>query len=103
MTRSQGCCRTAQDPEGILAAPKGGHIQRRTLQRQMVEDKELADKVEQAKQVARQELLDAREVLARSLPLTISTQQQGLPACSIRLETTAVLPQAKRSSCHKGK
>ena len=51
-----------------MAAPKGGHIQRRTLQRQMADDKELADKVEQAKQVARQELLEAREV-----PATLSS------------------------------
>ena len=66
-----GCCVTAQDPEGILAAPKGGHIQRRFLQKQIAEDKELAEKVEQAKQVARQELLAAREVLrlASSVPL----------------------------------
>jgi hypothetical protein len=51
-----------QDPEGILAAPKGGHIQRRSLQKQIAQDKELAAKVEQAKELARQELLAAREV-----------------------------------------
>jgi len=48
----------------------------------MVEDKELADKVEQAKQVARQELLDAREVLAQSLQVTIVIQQRGIAGVS---------------------
>ena len=47
----------------------------------MAEDKELAEKVEQAKQVARQELLEAREVLR---PLD--------PVCSVDGKRVLVCP-----------
>lgn len=51
-----------QDPEGILAAPQGGHIQRRNLQKQLQTDKELAEQVEKERLKARDELMRAREV-----------------------------------------
>ncbi len=53
---------TSQDPEGILAAPKGGHISRRTFQKQLAEDKTLAEQVEREREVARQELQARRDV-----------------------------------------
>ncbi|KAK9909063.1 hypothetical protein WJX75_006635 [Coccomyxa subellipsoidea] len=56
------------DPEGILAAPKGGHISRRQLQKQIVDDKELQEQMEKERQKARAELQARRE--ARKLPET---------------------------------
>lgn len=53
---------TLQDPEGILAQPQGGHIQRRSLQKQLQTDKELAEQVEKERLKARDELMAAREV-----------------------------------------
>ncbi|BDA41411.1 hypothetical protein COCOBI_02-1910 [Coccomyxa sp. Obi] len=57
-----------QDPEGILAPPKGGHISRRQLQKQIVDDKELKEQVEKERLKARAELQARRE--ARKLPQT---------------------------------
>ena len=51
-----------QDPEGILAPPKGGHIARRSLQKQVLEDKELAKQVEAERERARAELQKLRDV-----------------------------------------
>lgn len=51
-----------QDPEGILSAPKGGHISRRQLQKQIVDDKELQEQVEKERLKARAELQARREV-----------------------------------------
>jgi hypothetical protein len=51
-----------QDPEGLLAAPRGDHIQRRTMAKQIAQDKELAAKVEKEREEARQQLLREREV-----------------------------------------
>ena len=59
-----------QDPEGILAAPKGGHIARRSLQKQVMEDKELAKQVEAERERARAELQKLRDVSAAG-PLNI--------------------------------
>lgn len=53
-----------QDPEGILAPPKGGHIARRSLQKQVMEDKELAKQVEAERERARAELQKLRDVSA---------------------------------------
>lgn len=53
-----------QDPEGILAAPIGGHIARRSLAKQVVEDKELAKQVEAERERARAELQKLRDVSA---------------------------------------
>lgn len=53
------------DPEGILAAPQGGHIQRRNLQKQLQTDKELAEQVEKERLKARDELMRARELRAQ--------------------------------------
>ncbi len=53
---------TPQDPEGILAAPKGGHISRRTFQKQLAEDQTLAEQVEREREIARQELEARRDV-----------------------------------------
>lgn len=50
-----------QDPEGILAAPQGGHIARRSMDRAIAENKELAEQVEKERVKAREELLAARE------------------------------------------
>lgn len=55
-------CKHAQDPEGILAPPKGGHIARRSLQKQALEDKELAKQVEVERERARAELQKLRDV-----------------------------------------
>ncbi|KAK9820504.1 hypothetical protein WJX72_011080 [[Myrmecia] bisecta] len=49
------------DPEGILAPPKGGHISRRQLQRQVAEDEDLKKQVEAERQMAREELIQKRE------------------------------------------
>lgn len=60
-----------QDPEGILAAPKGGHISRRTFQKQLAEDKTLAEQVERERETARQELQARRDVSGSVLPCMI--------------------------------
>ncbi|CAK0783772.1 hypothetical protein CVIRNUC_006972 [Coccomyxa viridis] len=54
------------DPEGILAAPKGGHITRRTFQKQLAEDKTLLEQVEKEREAAREELQARRD--ARNQP-----------------------------------
>ena len=51
-----------QDPEGILAQPRGGHIQRRTLQKQIAEDKELQAQVDKKEMEMREELQRKRDV-----------------------------------------
>ena len=51
-----------QDPEGILAQPRGGHIQRRTLQKQIAEDKELQEQVDKKEAEMREELQRKRDV-----------------------------------------
>ena len=53
-----------QDPEGILATPKGGHISRRTFQKQLAEDKTLLEQVEKEREAAREELQARRDVSA---------------------------------------
>lgn len=53
-----------QDPEGLLAAPKGGHISRRMLSRQAQDDEELKEQMDKAREEARQELSAQREVRA---------------------------------------
>lgn len=45
-----------------MAAPKGGHISRRQLQKQIVDDKELQEQMEKERQKARAELQARREV-----------------------------------------
>jgi hypothetical protein len=55
-----------QDPEGILAPPVGGHIQRRTFQKQVAENAEMAERVEAERAKAREELIKKRE--ARTPP-----------------------------------
>lgn len=49
------------DPEGILAAPKGGHIQRRYIQKQAMENEELKAEMDKARAEARKELEEKRE------------------------------------------
>lgn len=70
-----------QDPEGILAAPKGGHISRRTFQKQLAEDQSLAEQVEKEREQARKELQARRDV--RHHPTTIipisAHHQKALP------------------------
>eukprot|EP00891_Asterochloris_glomerata_P000907 jgi/Astpho2/907/e_gw1.00016.225.1_t len=56
------------DPEGILAQPRGGHIQRRTLQKQIAEDKELQEQMDKKEAEMREELQRKRD--ARSEPKT---------------------------------
>lgn len=64
-----------QDPEGILAAPKGGHIQRRSLEKQMAQDKALALEVEREKERAHAELVAERAVsISRHLHLVMLGQ-----------------------------
>ncbi|KAK9843266.1 hypothetical protein WJX74_009460 [Apatococcus lobatus] len=48
------------DPEGILSQPKGGHIQRRTMNKQIAEDDQLAEQVEKERLKAREELQKKR-------------------------------------------
>ena len=62
MPESGGPC--LQDPEGILAAPKGGHITRRTFQKQLAQDKTLLEQVEREREAAREELQARRDVSA---------------------------------------
>lgn len=56
-----------QDPEGILAAPVGGHIARRELAKAVQTNAELAERVEAERQKAREELVEKRA--ARNAPL----------------------------------
>lgn len=63
-----------QDPEGILAAPKGGHIQRRSLEKQMAQDKALALEVEREKERAHAELVAQRAV---SIPMHLHLVLSG--------------------------
>lgn len=71
-TRSRRLTHTVKaigwDPEGILSAPVGNHIQRRTFQKQVEQDKDLAAKVEAEQQRLREELIQKRE--SRVLPTT---------------------------------
>ena len=60
------CALFTQDPEGILAAPQGGHVQRRTFQKQVAESEEMAERVEAERQKAREALMAKRA--ARSPP-----------------------------------
>lgn len=53
-------CPVSQDPEGILAAPVGGHIQRRTFQKQVAESEEMQERVEAERAKAREELMAKR-------------------------------------------
>ena len=62
-----------QDPEGILAAPKGGHITRRTFQKQLAEDQSLAERVEKEREQARKELQARRDVRPPHIIIPIST------------------------------
>ena len=55
-----------QDPEGILAAPVGGHISRRELAKAVQTNAELAERVETERQKAREELVEKRA--ARAAP-----------------------------------
>lgn len=49
------------DPEGILAAPKGGHISRRFISKQTEQNEELKEQMNQAREEARKELSEQRE------------------------------------------
>jgi hypothetical protein len=71
-----------QDPEGILAAPKGGHIQRRSLEKQLAEDKALAQQVEREKERARAELEAQRAVSAKFFAFSKDKRerQRGSPS-----------------------
>jgi hypothetical protein len=51
-----------QDPEGILAAPRAGHISRRMVAKQAAENEELKEQMAKAREEARQELTQKREV-----------------------------------------
>jgi hypothetical protein len=55
-------CTHDQDPEGILAAPKAGHIARRMVAKQAAENEELKEQMAKAREEARQELTQKREV-----------------------------------------
>lgn len=54
------------DPEGILAAPKGGHISRRFIAKQSEQNEELKEQMNKAREEARKELSQQRE--ARKQP-----------------------------------
>lgn len=64
--RSQILNAVGWDPEGILGAPIGGHIQRRSLTKEMQANKEFAKQVEEQAQRMREELERKRE--ARIVP-----------------------------------
>lgn len=49
------------DPEGILAAPRAGHISRRMVAKQAAENEELKEQMAKAREEARQELTQKRE------------------------------------------
>jgi hypothetical protein len=51
-----------QDPEGILSAPKAGHIARRQLQKRIADDQSLAEQLERERQKAEAELQARRDV-----------------------------------------
>ena len=51
-----------QDPEGILAAPKAGHISRRFIAKQAEQNEELKEQMNKAREEARKELSEKREV-----------------------------------------
>ena len=54
--------RAVQDPEGILAAPRAGHLNRQQLQKQVQVDQELQEQANRARDEARSELMRQREV-----------------------------------------
>lgn len=55
-------CLCSQDPEGLLSAPKGGHISRRFLQKEVERSKELQAEVDKLKKEKAEELRKQREV-----------------------------------------
>ena len=61
--------RRLQDPEGILRAPQGHHIQRRTMQKQVQDDEELRKKLEKEEQELRAKLDETRAVCFKTLCL----------------------------------
>ena len=82
----------AQDPEGILASPQGGHIARRSLQKQVMQDKELAKQVEAERERARAELQKLRDV-GPAVPLH--------PVWALAL-SRLMAPPVSSSKCHSG-
>jgi len=63
-----------QDPEGILAAPVGGHIARRELAKAVQTNAELAERVEADRQKAREELVEKRA--SRNAPLAAGQEAE---------------------------
>ena len=51
-----------QDPEGILSAPQGGHISRRSLSKEVERNKELQAEVDRLKKEKSEELQQQRDV-----------------------------------------
>ena len=62
-----------------MAAPKGGHISRRFIQKQAAENDELKAEMDKAREEARKELTEKREVRAESAAFPI--EFGGLPLC----------------------
>ena len=56
----------AQDPEGILATPRGGHISRQQTRKNMQENLELQKQYDAAKEEAAEDLRQRREVCPRA-------------------------------------
>ena len=51
-----------QDPEGILRAPEGGHIARRTMQKQVEDNKELQADLKKREAELKAEMEEKRQV-----------------------------------------
>ena len=60
-----------QDPEGILASPRGGHLRRREAAKQMLVDKDLQEQADRAREEARHELMRKREVICALHPARV--------------------------------
>ena len=79
-----GAC--AQDPEGILATPRGGHISRQQTRKNMQENLELQKQYDAAKEEAAEELRQKREVLAGpAAPLSAWSEPEAAEVTAGRL------------------
>ena len=94
-------CGAPQDPEGLLAAPKGGHIGRRMLNRQAQDNEELKEQMDKAREEARQELSAQREVRCRTWRCAYLPSGGRAGHCECAALSDAV-PDCERAPCAEG-
>ena len=61
---TEGCLHL-QDPEGILAQPRAGHLNRQQFRKQAEQDQDLQEQADRARAEAQKELMKQREVPER--------------------------------------